>query len=134
MEALKESLKLFMTGHMLLLSLSSIYSGLAYCFLSGVYSTAVGNTKMLGTDAKKFVGLVGILVGVGEVIGGSLFGLLGSRTTKRGTDLNKMEIYLDLIVSMDYGHIKHMFPPSTETEVKTLTSYNKMALFSNGID
>jgi len=82
--AFLNALKLFGTWHMLLLSLCSIYTGLEYSFLSGVYSTAVGNTKRLGVDSKKFVGLVGILVGVGEVLGGSIFGLLGSRTTKRG--------------------------------------------------
>jgi hypothetical protein len=85
--ALKDSLKLFITPNMLLLSLSSIYTGLEFSFLSGVYSTSVGNTRALGENAKTYVGLVGILLGIGEVVGGSLFGLLGTRTTKKGTKL-----------------------------------------------
>jgi len=85
--ALTDSLKLFPTPQMLLLSLCSMYTGFEFSFLSGVYSTAVGNTMRLGVDSKKFVGLVGILVGVGEIFGGSIVGLLGSRIVKKGKRL-----------------------------------------------
>ena len=82
--ALKEAMKLSVTPHMLLLSITSLYTGLEQCFYSGVYSTSIGFTEAFGEDAKKLVGLVGILIGVGEVTGGALFGLLGPVTTKKG--------------------------------------------------
>jgi len=78
-----QAFKLFLSPYMILLSIASIYTGWGQCFFFGVYSTAVGNTKLFG-DAKKLVGLIGIFTGVGEVLGGALFGILGSKTTKKG--------------------------------------------------
>ena len=52
-------------------------SGLELTFWSGVYTTAVGNTKAFGDEAKRLIGLVGIFTGVGEIVGGAVFGFLG---------------------------------------------------------
>ncbi|CAL8142309.1 unnamed protein product [Orchesella dallaii] len=82
--ALVQALQLFITPNMILLSIASIYTGWCQSFFFGVYPTAVGFTQRFGDDAKRLVGLVGIFTGVGEVVGGSVFGLLGSKTTKRG--------------------------------------------------
>lgn len=49
-----------------------------------MYATSVGNTQRFGSDSKKYVGLVGIFVGLGEMFGGVIFGLFGSRTVKKG--------------------------------------------------
>lgn len=40
----------------------------------------------LGENSKQLVGLSGIFIGIGEVFGGVLFGLMGSKTTKLGRD------------------------------------------------
>lgn len=40
----------------------------------------------MGESSKQLVGLSGICIGVGEVFGGILFGLLGSKTNKFGRD------------------------------------------------
>lgn len=69
---------------MILLSIASVYTGWCQSFFFGVYPTSVGFTGRFGDDAKRLVGLVGIFTGVGEVVGGSAFGLLGSKTTKKG--------------------------------------------------
>ncbi len=45
----------------------------------------VGATLRLA-DSKSLVGLSGIFIGVGEITGGALFGILGSRTNKYGRD------------------------------------------------
>jgi len=37
-------------------------------------------------DGKRFVGLSGIMIGVGEIVGGALFGILGTKTTRYGRD------------------------------------------------
>jgi hypothetical protein len=68
---------------MLLLSVASIYTGWGQCFFFGVYSTSVGATLKFG-DPKRLVGLIGIFTGFGEVAGGTVFGLLGTKTTKKG--------------------------------------------------
>lgn len=55
-------------------------------FFSGVYSPSVGFTLAIGPNAKQLVGLSGILIGVGAVTGGALFGILGSKTNRWGRD------------------------------------------------
>lgn len=61
-------------------------TGLELSFLSGVYSPSIGFTLSLGETSKQLVGLSGICIGIGEVSGGILFGLLGSKTNKFGRD------------------------------------------------
>jgi MFS-type transporter involved in bile tolerance (Atg22 family) len=52
-----------------------------------VYSPSIGFTTKIGESAKQLVGLSGIFIGVGEVFGGVVFGLLGKRiSTKIGRD------------------------------------------------
>lgn len=60
--------------------------GFELSFFSGVYSSSVGFTLAIGESAKQLVGLSGICIGIGEVFGGILFGLLGSKTVKYGRD------------------------------------------------
>ncbi|CAH0397976.1 unnamed protein product [Chilo suppressalis] len=86
MEAFKGALKLFCTRDMLLLSITFIYTGVELSFLSGVYSPSIGFTLAMGENAKQLVGLSGVFIGVGEVLGGALFGILGNKTTRWGRD------------------------------------------------
>lgn len=60
--------------------------GFELSFFSGVYSSSIGFTLAIGESAKQLVGLSGICIGIGEVFGGILFGLLGSKTVKYGRD------------------------------------------------
>lgn len=85
LDALKRSVRLFFSVDMALLSVAFFYIGIEFGFLSGVYSTTVGATLRLA-DSKSLVGLSGIFIGVGEITGGALFGILGSRTNKYGRD------------------------------------------------
>ena len=56
-------------------------SGLELTFWSGVYTTSVGNTQVFGDEGKRLIGLVGIFTGVGEIVGGAVFGFLGKVAT-----------------------------------------------------
>lgn len=60
--------------------------GFELSFYSGVYSPSIGFTLKIGESAKQLVGLSGICIGIGEIFGGVLFGLLGSKTIKYGRD------------------------------------------------
>ncbi|KAK0098077.1 hypothetical protein PV326_011376 [Microctonus aethiopoides] len=82
--AFKDALKLFTTRKMMLLSLTFIYTGLALTFFSGVYSSSIGFTEAMGEKRKSLVGLSGICIGVGEVVGGAIFGMLASRASILG--------------------------------------------------
>jgi len=85
LQAFKRSIMLFFTKDMGLLSVAFFYIGIEFSFLSGVYSTSIGNTLQL-EDSKSLVGLSGIFIGVGEIFGGALFGILGSKTNRYGRD------------------------------------------------
>ncbi|RZF37371.1 hypothetical protein LSTR_LSTR009722 [Laodelphax striatellus] len=67
---------------------SGIFWALLQClelsFFSGIYSASLGFTLKFGEQAKELVAISGILIGVGEVLGGILFGLLGSKTASKG--------------------------------------------------
>uniref|UniRef100_A0A8C5WBQ9 UNC93-like protein MFSD11 n=1 Tax=Microcebus murinus TaxID=30608 RepID=A0A8C5WBQ9_MICMU len=75
-DAFKKSFKLCTTKEMLLLSITTAYTGLELTFFSGVYGTCIGAINKFGTEEKSLIGLSGIFIGIGEILGGSLFGLL----------------------------------------------------------
>uniref|UniRef100_A0A8D2DT32 UNC93-like protein MFSD11 n=1 Tax=Sciurus vulgaris TaxID=55149 RepID=A0A8D2DT32_SCIVU len=75
-DAFKKSLRLCVTKEMLLLSITTAYTGLELTFFSGVYGTCIGAVNRFGTEEKSLIGLSGIFIGIGEILGGSLFGLL----------------------------------------------------------
>ncbi|CAH0547995.1 unnamed protein product [Brassicogethes aeneus] len=84
-QTLKKAVNLFCTKNMLLLSVTFCYTGLSLGFFSGVYGSCLGFTKSFA-DRKELVGLSGIFIGVGEVLGGATFGILGAKTNKWGRD------------------------------------------------
>uniref|UniRef100_A0A6Q2ZGP3 UNC93-like protein MFSD11 n=1 Tax=Esox lucius TaxID=8010 RepID=A0A6Q2ZGP3_ESOLU len=45
-------------------------------FFSGVYGTCIGAMTRFGEDAKSLIGLSGIFIGIGEILGGGVFGML----------------------------------------------------------
>ncbi|KAF7659076.1 hypothetical protein LDENG_00003680 [Lucifuga dentata] len=75
-DAFGKACKLFITKEMLLLSTSIAYTGLELTFFSGVYGTCIGAMAQFGNDAKSLIGLSGICIGIGEILGGGLFGML----------------------------------------------------------
>lgn len=74
--AFKKSIKLSFTKEILLLSVTTAYTGLELTFFSGVYGTCIGAVNRFGNEEKSLIGLSGIFIGVGEILGGGLFGLL----------------------------------------------------------
>ncbi|XP_031417267.1 UNC93-like protein MFSD11 [Clupea harengus] len=79
LDAFKKALKLFVTKEMLLLSTSIAYTGLELTFYSGVYGTSIGAMTVFGDSAKSLIGLSGICIGIGEILGGGVFGMLNKR-------------------------------------------------------
>uniref|UniRef100_A0AAQ6APQ1 Major facilitator superfamily domain containing 11 n=1 Tax=Amphiprion ocellaris TaxID=80972 RepID=A0AAQ6APQ1_AMPOC len=51
-------------------------TGLELTFYSGVYGTCIGAMTRFGQDAKSLIGISGISIGIGEILGGGVFGLL----------------------------------------------------------
>jgi hypothetical protein len=61
------------TPSMLMLSITFCYTGLMLSFWSGIYGIAIGRTQNFGENVKSLVGMHGIVVGAGEIIGGTVF-------------------------------------------------------------
>ncbi|XP_018411187.1 PREDICTED: UNC93-like protein MFSD11 isoform X3 [Nanorana parkeri] len=80
LDAFGKSVKLSVTKTMLLLSISMAYTGFELTFYSGVFGTCIGAINWFGADAKSLIGLSGIFVGLGEVLGGAVFGLLSKNS------------------------------------------------------
>lgn len=81
------ALQLLLTPNMLLLFITFAYTGLALTFWSGVYGTCIGFTEAFGEKRKSYVGLHGIFVGLGEILGGFAFGIMGKFVAKYGRHL-----------------------------------------------
>ncbi|XP_044761950.1 UNC93-like protein MFSD11 [Coccinella septempunctata] len=77
-EVLRGAGRLFKTKHV-----AFLYGGLELAYFSGVYGSSVGFSLQL-TNSKSLIGLSGILIGCGEVLGGTLFGIFGAYTAKIG--------------------------------------------------
>uniref|UniRef100_A0A8C2X545 UNC93-like protein MFSD11 n=1 Tax=Cyclopterus lumpus TaxID=8103 RepID=A0A8C2X545_CYCLU len=69
-------------------------AGLELSFYSGVYGTCVGATAQFGDSAKGLIGISGIVVGIGEIVGGGLFGLLCQNNRFRRTSV----VFLGMVV------------------------------------
>lgn len=76
------AVRLSKTSNMILFAFAFLFTGILTTFLTGIYGTAIGATSQFGPDAKKFIGLSGVFIGIGEIVGGSIFGLLGAKCSK----------------------------------------------------
>lgn len=90
----KTILQLLKAKTILLLSPCMAYSGLELSFYSGVYGTCIGATTQFGEAAKGLIGISGIVVGIGEIVGGGLFGLLCKNNRFRRTSV----VFLGMVV------------------------------------
>lgn len=82
-KAIVDAFKMLLTLDMLLLSICFIYTGYVLNFWSGVFGTITGHT---GNFQKFNVGLASLFIGLGEIAGGGLFGILGKYTIRWGRD------------------------------------------------
>lgn len=80
-DAFFQACKMFVTREMLLLSISIAYTGLELTFYSGVYGTCIGAMTRFGEDSKSLIGISGIFIGIGEILGGGVFGLLNKSSS-----------------------------------------------------
>lgn len=108
----RAALKLSITPNMLLITMVSLFTGQLLTFITGVYGTALGSTWQFGLDAKKYIGLAGVFIGLGEIGGGSVFGLFGAKVNKFvGRD--KIAILGLLSVSIAFGLVYINLPPDS---------------------
>ncbi|KZS04435.1 Protein unc-93 A [Daphnia magna] len=132
LDAFLRSIKLFFTKDMGLLSVAFFYIGIEYSFLSGVYSPSIGFTLEF-EDSKRLVGLSGIFIGVGEIAGGALFGILGSKTVRYGRDPIILTGFLTQAVGffLIFLNIPDNAPFGDTTDTAFITSSSFLAILSS---
>ncbi|GAA6218067.1 UNC93-like protein MFSD11 [Lates japonicus] len=117
----KTILQLLKTKTILLLSPCMAYSGLELSFYSGVYGTCIGATTQFGEAAKGLIGISGIVVGVGEIVGGGLFGLLCKNNRFRRTSV----VFLGMVVHFVAFYLIFLnIPDDAPVVLKTTTQKN----------
>ncbi|XP_065899973.1 UNC93-like protein MFSD11 [Dysidea avara] len=100
--AMMNSFKLLLTPNMVLLAICFFYTGLELELWSGVFVTCVGRTGTLGAT---YLALAGMFIGIGEILGGGLFGVFGWLTSRYGRDpivMLGMVIHLATFLGMYY--------------------------------
>jgi len=86
-QLLASTFRLLFTRQMFLLAFVFSYTGIELAFWSGIYPTSVSFTEQLGSNGlntNSLLALNAIAAGIGQICGGGLFGMLGSRTGKFG--------------------------------------------------
>uniref|UniRef100_A0A671SHH1 UNC93-like protein MFSD11 n=1 Tax=Sinocyclocheilus anshuiensis TaxID=1608454 RepID=A0A671SHH1_9TELE len=73
---------------------TEISGNMMLSFYSGVYGTCIGATTHFGDAAKGLIGISGIVVGIGEIVGGGLFGLVLKNNRFRRTSV----VFLGMVV------------------------------------
>ncbi|XP_034750915.1 UNC93-like protein MFSD11 [Etheostoma cragini] len=117
----KTILQLLKTKTILLLSPCMAYTGLELSFYSGVYGTCIGATTQFGEAAKGLIGISGIVVGIGEIVGGGLFGLLCKNNRFRRTSV----VFLGMVVHFVAVYLIFLNIPDDAPVVFTTTTQHK---------
>lgn len=117
----KTILQLVKTKTILLLSPCMAYSGLELSFYSGVYGTCIGATAHFGEAAKGLIGISGIVVGIGEIVGGGLFGLLLKNNRFRRTSV----VFLGMVVHFVAIYLIFLSIPDDAPVVFNTTTQSK---------
>jgi hypothetical protein len=99
-------------------------------FFSGVYSTCIGATEQFD-GRKELVGLSGILIGIGEVVGGAAFGILGAKTIKWGRDPIVIAGFVLHVISffLIFLNLPNNSPLQDTPEDAIITSSKELAIF-----
>ncbi|XP_060838666.1 UNC93-like protein MFSD11 isoform X1 [Rhopalosiphum padi] len=79
-QQIKDTKSLFLTKDMRLLNISFFFTGLHMSFYASVYSSSIGFTKRMGSNSKQLVAVSGLFIGIGEILGGLIFSILGQKT------------------------------------------------------
>lgn len=114
LESFLKSIELIKTKQMALMSATFFYTGIMQSFILGIYGTSIGNTKQFGSDSSKLVGISGILIGLGEITGGGLFGILPNLTKKLGRHWIVLLGFLCHLLSLASSYVN--LPPDSSLE------------------
>lgn len=133
LQTIKRAFHLLRTKEIMLLSLAIAYTGIELTFFSGVYGTCISNTPQFGDNAKGLIGISGMFIGVGEILGGAAFGLMGKRTNKYGRDPIVLLGYLAHMAAffLIFMNIPNGSPQDNTDSATYMTPSQYVAVFSS---
>ncbi|KRY78079.1 UNC93-like protein MFSD11 [Trichinella pseudospiralis] len=108
-EEIVQTFKLLQSGNMICLVVVFLYSGILLTFWSGVYGTCLTFTRQFTVSTKVLLALNVIFVGLGESLGGLVFGLTTSTIESMG---RPVVIILGGIVNVLSFFLIFLFIPS----------------------
>ncbi|KRZ77848.1 UNC93-like protein MFSD11 [Trichinella papuae] len=108
-EEIVQTFKLLQSGNMICLVVVFLYSGILLTFWSGVYGTCLTFTRQFTVSTKVLLALNVIFVGLGESLGGLVFGLITSTIESMG---RPVVIILGAIVNVLSFFLIFLFIPS----------------------
>ncbi|PAV68563.1 hypothetical protein WR25_12137 isoform B [Diploscapter pachys] len=85
-ELLGSTAKLALTKEMLIFMVSLAYSGIAVCYMSGVFPTCISSTTKLNYNTNALMAWSSIFSGIGQLIAGVIQGKLGNKIQQFGRE------------------------------------------------
>ncbi|CCD64641.1 UNC93-like protein MFSD11 [Caenorhabditis elegans] len=84
---LKVTFRLIRQTPMLLLAFIFLYTGFSRSFWIAIYPTCIKFTSKLGENTTKLLAISGIATGIGQIVAGGIFSVLGKRVRILGKDM-----------------------------------------------
>ncbi|CAH8625343.1 unnamed protein product [Schistosoma haematobium] len=69
LHSLRRSVKILITRPMICILVAAAFTGINLTFYSSLYASALGNCLHFGRNAKSYIGLAGLFIGIGEIVG-----------------------------------------------------------------
>nr|CAH8863782.1 unnamed protein product [Trichobilharzia regenti] len=68
-QSLRRSVEILMTKPMMCILVAAAFTGINLTFYSSLYASALGHCLHFGKNAKSYIGLAGLFIGIGEIVG-----------------------------------------------------------------
>ncbi|XP_018653090.1 et translation product-related [Schistosoma mansoni] len=72
LHSLRRSVKILTTKPMICILVAAAFTGINLTFYSSLYASALGHCLRFGRNAKSYIGLAGLFIGIGEIVEGVL--------------------------------------------------------------
>ncbi|PAV86170.1 hypothetical protein WR25_01110 isoform B [Diploscapter pachys] len=111
--------RMLITQEMLLLAVAFAYTGIEQSYWTGIYPTCISFTQQLGNHTNSYLALNSVASGLGQMIAGLIFGILGDYTRRIGRE---KIVLLGAIVHLACFVLSYMNFPSRASIEKTDSS------------
>ncbi|CAH8639560.1 unnamed protein product [Schistosoma rodhaini] len=128
LHSLRRSVKILTTKPMICILVAAAFTGINLTFYSSLYASALGHCLRFGRNAKSYIGLAGLFIGIGEIVGS-----FSSRLT-RWIRLEGVLVIFGYISAIVAGYFTFMMLPTNSSikdtdELSYITPNVYLAMF-----